>query len=185
VTQGDWKPAYGVEGACLFTAQGPVVSETFPGTIEVAGASYEEFAALSSDPRALELPGPGARRLAAAAFGHQNLRIQVSLPPSIPYPTGIYLVDWNNVRAELRVKVFDDDAGGVELSSQEIELSDRGTYVLYRLWGRKTIQVENLNEDRPGSRPTFSGFFVGGAGRAHFHGHDLGSPTGGIRGGLD
>ncbi|MBI3868476.1 MAG: hypothetical protein HY299_08085 [Verrucomicrobia bacterium] len=179
--QGDWEGAYGAGGSCLFLDAEPTISTDFPGRVSLDGAEVRVYDTDSQDPRALGRLGGGAAGVASAAVADTSFKIHLSLSGTNRSLVTLYCVDWEGRGTRQRISLIDPGDPSHPLDVRELTLPTNGVYLSWKISGQKTFEIRREDEI-PGSRPTVSGLFIGGAGRALFYAADAGGATSGTKG---
>jgi hypothetical protein len=153
-TQGNWKTAYGSEGANVI---GDILS--YPSYVSVApsGNSNWVWAASTTDARALSQTS-GTGRVAACWVSQTTFSMGLNFTDGQTHQVALYLLDWDNYfgRSE-KVEVV--NSSGTVLDTRSVSSFVGGQYLVWNLSGTVTIRVTNLNGS---SNAVVSGLFFGG-----------------------
>ncbi|MBV9126156.1 MAG: hypothetical protein JO112_22635, partial [Planctomycetes bacterium] len=110
--------------------------------VSATGQSSYTWAASSSDPRALQVPGSSG--IAACWYSFYSFTVDVNLTDGQSHQVALYLLDWDGagVRNE-RVDVLDASSGNV-LASQTLSGFNGGEYLVFNLSGHVQLRFTNV-----------------------------------------
>ena len=153
-TLGNWKSAYGSEGA-IVAGDGA----TYPtyGTVTPAGNSTVIWQASTPDIRALLKRAPATDRVAAAWYSPTGFTIDLNFTDGKTHQVALFGLDMNSVypRSE-RIDIV--DPAGTVLDTRPLSSFFAGRYLVWNISGRVTIRITNTN---PLSTAAISGLFFG------------------------
>jgi hypothetical protein len=151
-TQGSWIGVYG--------GQGYSVAGTTPAmpanTAVVLGQNFT-YAASTSDPRALQVPG-GSSRIAAVWYMNQVFHADIDLTGTGPRDVALYFLDWDTSARATRVQVMDAASREI-LDTRSVSSFHGGIYLTYRIGGHVLIEVAR----QAGTNVVLSGLFLDAA----------------------
>jgi hypothetical protein len=156
-TQGNWPSAYGADGYYI-----PNASTQAPGygAVALSGDSLYTWAASTTDPRALQIPG-GTARIASTYYAANSFSIDINITDGSAHRVALYLDDWdgNNSRNET-IQLVDAASGNVLDSRTATGLTSTPEYLKYNVNGHIKFVVTN----NAGSiNAVVNGIFFGGA----------------------
>lgn len=152
-TQGNWKGAYGSDGAVVIND-----SSTIPpyANVLVSGQAAYTWADPTPDTRAL-LHLNSTQRIAATWYSLTNVALDINLTDGNAHQFALYCLDWDSAgpRQE-RVDVY-DAASNTLLDSRTLSSFAQGAYVVWNLKGHVIIRVVRS----AGANAVISGLFFG------------------------
>jgi hypothetical protein len=151
-TQGSWIGAYGAQGYDVINEPAGLPSYA---TVTPSGQRTWTWAASTTDPRGLQVPG-GTNRIAATWYSPTSFTVDVNLTDGQQHNLELYLVDWDNTNRAEQVQISDATTGLV-LSTQSISSFHNGVYLDYRVGGHIVITITRL----AGDNAVLSGLFLG------------------------
>ena len=154
-TQGNWPAAYGSQGYAIAN-----VGQNFlvPATFAAQGPFSYTWAATTTDPRALEMPG-GSGRIAATWYSGAEFSFDINLTDGQSHELALYALDWDGAGRAETIQVVDAGTGTV-LDTRTLTSFGNGMYAIWNVSGHIQIAV-SLNS---GSNAVVSAIFLGGAG---------------------
>lgn len=113
-TQGNWKSAYGVDGAFI-----PTDANSIPAYAQfaIAGQSLSSWTSSTSDVRGLQKFASSTDRTAPVWYSFSNFTIDLNLTDGAPHQIALYCVDWDTSSRAQTVQVLDAYSSAV-LDSQ-------------------------------------------------------------------
>ena len=157
LTKGNWKGAYGSEGANII---GNASNYPSYATVISNGKSSYTWAAFTPYDAAL-LKLSTNERIASCWYSSGSFTIDVNLSDGQSHGLAFYALDWNDGngnRAE-KVEIF-DAATGTLLDTHTIASFQQGKYLVWDLRGHVRIKVTNIAS---GTNAVVSGLFFGPA----------------------
>ncbi len=149
-TSGAWIGTYGAQGYDLI---GATLSLPSYATVGPSGQSNFTWAASTTDPRALQIPGGGG--VAASWFSKSSFTVDVNLLDGTEHELELYFVDWDNKNRAETVQISDAATGAV-LSTQSISSFQGGAYLDYAVSGNIVITITST----AGPNAVLSGLFL-------------------------
>ncbi len=150
-TQGTWVGTYGAAGYDLIG--GPSSLPSYAAVTPSGQQSYT-WAASTTDPRALQIPG-SADRIAACWFSVSSFKVDVDLTDGQAHNLGLYFLDWDSADRAEQVQISDAETGRI-LSTRSIASFHDGAYLDYRVGGHIIITIERTG----GANAVLSGLFL-------------------------
>jgi hypothetical protein len=153
-TQGTWQGVYGGDGYSLAQS-----SQSLPsyGTTALESQSNYTWAASTTDPRGLELPG-GASRIAATWYNSSSFTISLNFTDGNSHKVAFYALDWDS-KARAETFQITDAASGITLDTESISNFTNGVYLVWNILGSVNVTVTATS----GPNAVVSGVFFGGA----------------------
>ncbi len=139
-TQGAWIGKYGSQGYSVAVEGASLPS--YATVAPAAGTSVYTWAASTTAPQALSLPGGGGA--AATTWYGQTASIDVGLGDGQVHDVAIYAVDWNNQGRSERVQVINAATGSV-LDTETISSFAGGVYLQWAVSGSVVIKATGLS----------------------------------------
>jgi hypothetical protein len=137
-TQGAWQGKYGADGYSI--ANSPYQSLPSYATFTPQGYSVYTWAADTTDPRALAIPG-GSGGIASCWTNGETFDFNVNITDGNTHQVALYALDWDsNQRAET-VTIVDANNPSNVLSTQTISKFNAGTYLVWTISGHVQINV--------------------------------------------
>jgi hypothetical protein len=152
-TQGAWQGVYGGDGFSIenSTQTAPVYA---PGVTVQDGLTWT-WAATTSDPRALQVPGTNYGT-ATTWYNQQSFSFDMNFIDGQSHYVAFYAVDWDsNARAET-IDILDADSNA-QLDTQQVTNFYNGVYLLWKLSGHLKVVVTS----NAGANAVISGLFFG------------------------
>jgi hypothetical protein len=153
-TQGTWMGTYGAQGYEIVS--GPV-SLPAGDTVTPAGESTYTWTTMSSDPRALQVPG-STNRVAAVWYASTSFTVAVDLGDGLAHNLELYFDDWDNKGRAETVQLSDAGTGKV-LDTETISAFTSGVYLDWRVSGNLLITITRT----AGANAVLNGLFLDGA----------------------
>lgn len=139
-TQGNWQSKYGSDA--YYIANGPQSANLGYGTFTPT-ASLWTWAASTTDPRALVIPG-GSGSIASCWYGNPGFSFDVDLTDGNTHQIALYALDWDRAGRSERVQIVDANNPSSVLSTQTISSFTNGMYLVWAIAGHVTINVTVL-----------------------------------------
>jgi subtilisin family serine protease len=167
-TQGNWQSEYGADGYSL--ANSAQKLPTYDSTFAPQNQSNWTWVPVSSDPRALQVPGTGTG-IAATWYSASSFTLDVNITTGT-HQLALYAVDWPDQGRSEQIKVVDANNPSNVLDTRTIAGFANGIYLVWNITGHVQIIVDSL----AGPNAVVSGAFFGGnnSGTIHVPG---GQPT--------
>jgi len=139
-TEGNWQGVYGADG---YNIEGMPVSLPSYAVLSVTSANAWTWTASTTDPRALETPGPpSGLRQAACWFNAQTFTFDLNLTDGNVHQISLYVVDWDSGSRVQSVQITDAVTGTV-LNTQNLSSFKGGTWLVWNITGHVKITVTN------------------------------------------
>jgi ELWxxDGT repeat protein len=151
-TQGGWSGTYGAQGYDI--VRGPSSLPAYAAVTPSAAARPYTWAATTTDPRALQVPGASGR-LAACWHSTTSFSVDVNLSDGQAHGLELYLLDWDQISRAETVQLSDAATGAV-LSTQSVASFHNGLYLDYRVSGHVVITITCTG----GPNAVLSGLFL-------------------------
>ena len=144
-TEGAWP---GVHGSHGYAIAGVGQSFSIPVTTTVQSISSWTWAASTTDPRALQLPGGGGA-IAATWYTTPAFSFSLSLTDGLQHQVSLYLLDWDNKGRAESIQITDANSGAV-LDTRSIPGANtsttstnfvNGTYLKWNITGSVNITI--------------------------------------------
>ncbi len=150
-TQGSWIGTYGAQAYDLIN--GP---SSLPSTVTVTPSGQKSYtwAASTTDPRALQIPG-SSNRLAACWYSSTSFTVDVNITDGQTHDLELYFVDWDSTGRSEQVQISNAATGAV-LSTQTISSFHNGLYLDYSVSGNILITITRTG----GLNAVLSGLFL-------------------------
>jgi hypothetical protein len=97
------------------------------------------WAASTTDPRALQVPGHSGR-IAAGWYSGSSFQVDVNLTDGQQHNLELYFLDWDTTTRAEQVQISDAATGAV-LSTQSVASFHAGTYLDYQASGHVVITI--------------------------------------------
>jgi hypothetical protein len=153
-TQGNWQGKYGSDA--YFIASGPQSSGLSYGTFAVQNDLLWTWAASTTDPRALTVPG-GSTGIASCWYNNPAFSFDINLTDGNTHQIALYAVDWDVRQRAETIQIVDANNSSNVLSTQSISSFSGGTYLVWSVSGHVIINV-TLNSGS-GPNAVISGVF--------------------------
>jgi hypothetical protein len=151
-TRGNWIGNYGLQG---YDIEGGTASLPSSATVGFSGEETYTWAASTTDPRALQVPG-GPGRTAATWYDANGFTIDVDLTDGQVHDLALYAVDWDSLGRSEQFQVIDATTGTV-LDTETLASFSGGAYLQWAVSGHVQIKVTDL----AGKNAVVSGLFLG------------------------
>ena len=151
VTEGNWKGVYGTDGFNVIND-----SNNYPAYADVlvSGTAFN-WAAATTDMRALQVAANSTNRIAAAVYG-SSLTVDCNLTDGKTHPVALYFLDWDSTARNETVQVTDATSDAV-LDSETTGSFHNGDYLVWNVSGHVEFNI-SLNA---GANAVLSGVFFG------------------------
>jgi len=154
-TEGAWEAKYGIDGYSLANSAQSLPS--YATTFTVNNQSSYTWAANTTDPRALEVPG-GTGGIAAAWYKGTSFYFDVNVGTGT-HQVALYALDWDNGGRSEMVQVFDANSNSTTpLNTETVSSFGTGVYLIWNITGHVHIVVT----ETAGPNAVISGMFFGG-----------------------
>jgi hypothetical protein len=159
-TQGSWLGVYGSAGFSV--AGGTQTNPTF-GSISLQNQLNWTWAATTTDPRALEVGGPG-NRVAATWYNASTVSLDINLTDGQSHQVALYLLDWDSKGRNETIQIQDANLG-TTLDSRTVPAANTsttsanfigGSYLIWKVKGH--IKINILSNAGPNA--VVSGIFI-------------------------
>jgi hypothetical protein len=152
-TAGAWKGKYGASAAWIANVNGREPQHGY--RLQVDGAAFAWDSA-TSDPRALEAPGPGtAARQATCWFASDAVGCVVTPPDAKPYRVSLYLCDYDRNGRANRIEAL-DEARVLDSCETSAQQNAQGTYISWTATGPVRLKLTK----KAGFNVTLSGVLI-------------------------
>jgi hypothetical protein len=140
-TQGNWVGKYGNDGFWIandLSSAPPVYAN-----LNFTGTSAYTWNGSTSEPRALlaSLTGSPSARIASAYYSNTSFTIDLNLNDNQPHLVALYLLDYDDNRAE-SITVVDANNTSNVLDTQSAANFQNGEYLVWKIQGHVQIQVK-------------------------------------------
>lgn len=151
-TQGNWKSAYGKEGALI--ASETSVQPQY-GTVSFGNALVWVWSSTPSSTAALLRPT--GNRIASTWYQTGTFTVDVNLTDSATHQVAFYVLDYDSKLRSERIDVIDATSGS-SLDSRTVSGFTGGMYLVWNVRGKVTFKVTRV----AGPNGVVSGVFLGG-----------------------
>ena len=150
-TLGNWKAAYGSQGAIVVGD-----SSVLPAyaTVSTAGNSTWLWSQSTGDGRALKRVA-SAERVAACWLSAGSFDITLDLTDGQPHHVALYALDWDYLGRTMTLEVL--DSGGAVVDTRTLSAFTGGQFLVWNVRGKVTIRVTNKNGS---PNAVISGLFI-------------------------
>jgi hypothetical protein len=151
-TLGNWPAQYGADGYAI--AGGPQNLPAYASLV-IQNESFWTWAASTTDPRALQIPGGGSG-VGSTWYSASSFSLDVNIATG-SHQLALYAVDWDSQGRSETIQIVDPATNNV-LSSTSISNFTNGIYLIWNVAGHVTIVVTASS----GPNAVVSGVFFGG-----------------------
>ncbi len=150
-TSGNWQGKYGSTGYSVF---GDRTSNPAYGTVSAAGQSTWQWAATTTDIRALQKASVANDRIMYCYFSPTSFTMDVNLSGTAAHQVAIYAADYDNFGRAETIDVIDAATNAV-LDSRSISNFTGGQYLVWNISGHVVLRVTHT----AGNNAVLSGIF--------------------------
>jgi uncharacterized repeat protein (TIGR01451 family) len=138
-TSGSWQGVYGKDGYNVIDG-----ATSYPSyaQVSVSGESNFVWATMTSDPRALTVPGSGG--VGGVWYSPSTFTVDVNLTDGKTHGLELYLLDWDQQGRMDGIKVLDANSGAL-LASQSASNFINGEYLLFNVSGHVKLQFTDIS----------------------------------------
>jgi hypothetical protein len=137
-TQGNWIGAYGLQGYDVIGSSASIPSYA---TVTTSGASSYNWAATTTDPRALQTAS-GSGRIAAGWYSVSSFSVDVNLTDGQTHDLELYFLDWDGTSRNETVTIANATTGTV-FSKETVSSFHSGVYLEWAVSGSVLITITN------------------------------------------
>lgn len=152
-TRGNWKSAYGKDGALIAS---DVNRPPSYGQVGFSGASLYVWNPNTSSPAGLQSLGGG--RIASTWYQGGSFTLDVNFSDALTHQIALYMLDFDSTARTERIEVV-NPTNGVTLDSRTLGGFNQGRYLVWNASGRIRFQITRI----AGANCVVSGVFFGDA----------------------
>lgn len=155
-TQGNWKGVYGQDGYIIaLDSFNPPSYLSTPSTGIFAGTMLYQWAASTTDPRALLKAASTTDRIASAFYSDDNFTLDLNFTDLQRHQVALYLLDYDTDSRIETITFFNGDAPGEVAPPLTVSNFHSGCYVPFEVQGHVVVQVTKTG----GANAVVSGVF--------------------------